>query len=91
MNFKEIYFEPINFIRSLYFKYIYKLSRYKDTIVVVQQNWIKRSLNKKFKFKNIVVNRPCNLDLDKKKSHRNIKNKEIIFFLSFFAKISKKF
>ena len=37
MNFKEIYFEPINFIRSLYFKYIYKLSRYKDTIVVVNK------------------------------------------------------
>ncbi len=91
MNFKEIYFEPINFIRSLYFKYIYKLSRYKDTIVVVQQNWIKRSLNKKFKFKNIVVNRPSNLDLDKKKSYRNIKNKEIIFFYPSLPRFQKNF
>ena len=51
MNLKDIYFEPKTFLRSIYYRYIYKLEIYKKTLMIVQQNWIKKNFEAKFKFK----------------------------------------
>ncbi len=90
MNLKEIFFEPIGFIRSFYYRYVYKLERYKNSTVIVQQNWIKRSLNKRFKFKRIIVNRPYNLE-NVKVSSKKIRNKELVFFYPSLPRFQKNF
>ena len=90
MNIKEIFFEPINFIRSIYFKNIYNLRRYKESVIVVQQNWIKKSLNKKFKFKKILVNRPYNLENINKNS-KKIVNSKLTFFYPSLPRFQKNF
>lgn len=90
MNLREIFFEPTNFIRSFYFKFIYKLARYRESTIVVQQHWIKKSLNQKFRFKKILVNRPYNLENIKKNSKKMI-NKEKIFFYPSLPRFQKNF
>ena len=60
MNLKDIYFEPKTFLRSIYYRYIYKLEIYKKTLMIVQQNWIKKNFEAKFKFKKIRVVKPIN-------------------------------
>ena len=88
MSLKDIYFEPVNFLRSIYYKIIYKLKRYEDITMIVQQNWIKKILNKKFSFKKIIVNRPYNQIKHNKKI---INNKEIVFFYPSLPRFQKNF
>ena len=88
MSLKDIYFEPINFIRSMYYKNIYKLKRYEDITMIVQQNWIKKILNKKFAFKKIIVNRPYN---QSKRGKKTISSEEVTFFYPSLPRFQKNF
>ena len=53
MNLKDIYFEPKTFLRSIYYRYIYKLEIYKKTLMIVQQNWIKKILKQNLNLKKL--------------------------------------
>ena len=91
MNIKDIYFEPKTFLRSIYYKYIYKLNIYKKALIVVQQNWIKKNFKSKFNFKKVVVIKPSY----RKNSIKKIKNKRIIkkhiFFYPSLPRFQKNF
>ncbi len=91
MNLKDIYFEPKTFLRSIYYRYIYKLEIYKKTLMIVQQNWIKKNFEAKFKFKKIRVVKPINKKNSIKKSTKKDFIKKHIFFYPSLPRFQKNF
>ena len=78
----------------LFYQFLYKINLKKNYAVFVQQNWIKKEFEKRFKINNIIVSKPdyeftyikTSLNLDQSKTHffypsfpRTFKNFEIIF------------
>ena len=90
MNLKDIYFEPKTFLRSIYYRYIYKLEIYKKTLMIVQQNWIK-NFEAKFKFKKIRVVKPINKKNSIKNSTKKDFIKKHIFFYPSLQDFKKNF
>lgn len=91
MSFKEIYFEPKTFFRSIYYKFIYKLDKYKNSVIVVQQNWIKKKFKEKFGLKKVIVIKPLLKNKSKKKRKKKILHNEHIFFYPSLPRFQKNF
>ena len=66
MSIRDIYFEPISFMRSLIFKIIYKMNILSNDGVIVQQSWLRKLFYDLTAHKNIIVSHP---NLEKKKKY----------------------
>jgi len=79
---REIFFDFNFFLFSKFYKFIYQLNIHKNSLVVVQQNWIKEEFKKIFKIKKIITAYPN----EKSDTGRNINlkaNKSQFFYPSF--------
>lgn len=56
---KEIRYSKKLVIFSLLYKYVYGFNIKKNTYVIVQQEWIRKEFQKKYRINNILVARPC--------------------------------
>ena len=72
MSFKDIYFEPISFIRGLLFKAIYKINILSNDGIIVQQSWLRELFSEWTNHKNIIVSQP---NFEKKNKNITYKKK----------------
>ena len=79
MSLKEIFFEPSSFLRKIFFKFYFKKKKIRNNTIITQQKWIKKSLIRKFKLKNIIVSSP---KISKSKLKRIVSKKNIFIYPS---------
>ena len=92
MRLIDIYFEPYTFLRCLFYNLILRFSVYKNSIIIVQQKFIKLIFRNKFKLKNIYVFRPnFSQKLLTYKNYNNKINKQYTFFYPSLPRFQKNF
>ena len=90
MSIRDIYFEPISFMRSLIFKIIYKMNILSNDGVIVQQSWLRKLFYDLTAHKNIIVSHP-NLEKKKNTLHFKKNNKNKVFIYPSVPRFQKNF
>ena len=76
-TFRDLYFDPIFFIHSLVYKYVYALNINRNNNVFVQQGWIKSEFEKRYSITNVKISRPYASLLENNATSSNNKEKHI--------------
>jgi hypothetical protein len=58
LNLKDFFYEPKLYIFNMFYDYIYKINIKKNSFVIVQQRWIKKEFQRKYKPKKVIVSYP---------------------------------
>lgn len=90
---KDIYLEPVSFIRGLLFNYIYRLNIHKNDFIIVQQEWMRNEFKKLFQHKEIIVARPLldNEPLKQKSQREKVPGKKFVFIYPSLARFQKNY
>ncbi|WP_250112428.1 hypothetical protein [Escherichia coli] len=82
LSYRDIIGEPKFYLFYLFYGLLYNINIKKNTAVFVQQQWLKKEFEKKYKLKNVVVSRPediCPFESDG--LVRNNNKKDVRIFL----------
>ncbi|HAG8052182.1 TPA: glycosyltransferase family 4 protein, partial [Escherichia coli] len=92
LSYRDIIGEPKFYLFYLFYGLLYNINIKKNTAVFVQQQWLKKEFEKKYKLKNVVVSRPediCPFESDG--LVRNNNKKDVRIFYPAVPRIFKNF
>jgi hypothetical protein len=86
MKIKDFIFEPLTYVRSFVYKFVYTFFLNKKYLIIVQQNWIKEKFKKLYNHSNIIVARP---HIKSQKIKRTISSKNNFFLYPALPRFQK--
>ncbi len=92
ISIKESFLSPSFLFFNFFYKYLYKFNIKKNTLVIVQQNWMREEFRKIFKLEKILVAHPGKICFDIiKNENLKKKSKKIQFFYPSLPRVFKNF
>jgi len=90
---KDIYLEPISFIRGLVYNFIYRANIHRNNYVIVQQDWIRKEFKRLFNHDKIIVAKPLieNQILTEIQDKDPKKNEKFIFIYPSLPRFQKNY
>jgi glycosyltransferase involved in cell wall biosynthesis len=85
----DIWWEPSFVLMTLFYKYLYRLNIHANDLIVVQQDWIRRTFQTLYHVNNVVVAQPVVIDLDQ--NIKNIQGKAGVFVYPALPRVFKNF
>lgn len=80
-NLKDLYFDPMIYLFTLFYKFLYRINIKKNNYVIVQQNWINNEFKRIYRIKNVLTAYPF-LNFNSKVINNSKNNPYIFFFPS---------